>query len=389
MLNRRILRSKAVQAIYAFNQCREANYELAKQNIADAFLPDLNSMEVQDRPELKKKSKEAIALFEKQFAGKPITETNEELLKVVKGAFNYYENLVKKDFVFFKKHIVSETEQIFDWYLMTLFALVKLAELEEIEVNKGGKESLFGYTESSARLLKENKVIQLIKENQAVAMEMLKRSIHWDKPDQELMLKKLLRDVLRKDEVVLQYMTLTEPSLEQEADLASHICKNILLKHELTVGYFEENDSRWDENRATIKSLVNKTIKDVKENGALHLMELSPNWEEDKKFFLQLFSSTIENDSQYEKIIGERAKNWDSDRIALTDMAILKAALDEMINFPGIPVKVTINEYIDISKQLSTPKSKQFINGLLDKASADLIKDGTIKKSGRGLIDNK
>ncbi|MGB3466885.1 MAG: transcription antitermination factor NusB, partial [Cyclobacteriaceae bacterium] len=91
----------------------------------------------------------------------------------------------------------------------------------------------------------------------------------------------------------------------------------------------------------------------------------------------------------FEEIIANRAKNWEVDRMATMDKIILKMALTEMINYPGIPTKVSINEYIELSKNYSTPKSKQFINGVLDVLAEDLVKDGVIKKSGRGLIDNK
>jgi len=89
------------------------------------------------------------------------------------------------------------------------------------------------------------------------------------------------------------------------------------------------------------------------------------------------------------ELIIKHSKNWKKDRLALTDIIILKMGVTEMLNFPSIPVKVSINEYIEVSKSYSTPKSKQFINGLLDKFADVLQKEGRIKKSGRGLIDNK
>jgi N utilization substance protein B len=90
-----------------------------------------------------------------------------------------------------------------------------------------------------------------------------------------------------------------------------------------------------------------------------------------------------------EKIIASKSKNWDVERIAAVDFIILKLALSELIKFPGIPIKVTINEYIEICKAYSTPKSKQYVNGILDVLSNELMRDGTVKKSGRGLLDNK
>ena len=142
------------------------------------------------------------------------------------------------------------------------------------------------------------------------------------------------------------------------------------------------------ENKDIIKSLINKTLKSISADGAV-LAPLSYQWEEDKQFFLDIFDHTIKHESWAEKLIAESAKNWETDRIAQVDMILLKMALSEMINFPSIPVKVTINEYIELSKKYSTPKSKKFVNGILDVLANDLMANGTIKKSGRGLIDNK
>ena len=122
---------------------------------------------------------------------------------------------------------------------------------------------------------------------------------------------------------------------------------------------------------------------------SFELQVLSYNWEEDKEFFKELFEATLDSGEKYTELIAAKTSNWDIERLAMTDRIILEMAVAEMTGFPSIPVKVTINEYIEVSKRYSTPKSKQFINGLLDALSKELTKEGAIKKSGRGLIDNK
>ena len=133
---------------------------------------------------------------------------------------------------------------------------------------------------------------------------------------------------------------------------------------------------------------MSKTLKSI-DNDGVELAPLSYQWEDDKQFFTEIFDATIEKESWTEKLVSEHADNWEMDRIAQVDMILLKMAVTEMINFPSIPVKVTINEYIELSKKYSTPKSKKFINGILDVLANHLTSNGTIKKSGRGLIDNK
>ena len=135
--------------------------------------------------------------------------------------------------------------------------------------------------------------------------------------------------------------------------------------------------------------MVVKTIKSIQDGEDLQLAELTKNGEEDFKFLERLFMDVINQNEFLEEVIQSKTMNWDVDRIALTDRVILKLALVEMMNSPSIPIKVTINEAIEISKMYSTPKSKQFVNGVLDVLSNELTSSGKIRKSGRGLIDNK
>ncbi|MCC6840244.1 MAG: transcription antitermination protein NusB [Flavobacteriales bacterium] len=120
----------------------------------------------------------------------------------------------------------------------------------------------------------------------------------------------------------------------------------------------------------------------------LDLQELGADAAEEKAFVTTLYRETIGNKAQDEALIAERAKNWEADRIALSDMLLMRMALTEVRSFEQIPVKVTLNEYIEIAKAYSTPKSKSFINGILDKLFAEMKADGTIRKVGRGLLEN-
>jgi N utilization substance protein B len=153
----------------------------------------------------------------------------------------------------------------------------------------------------------------------------------------------------------------------------------------------EGNDLNWEENRPIVRNLVLKTLKMLpyQADEKQELMNLSANWQDDRDFAETLYKQTLSDDAKSEKLIAESVQNWDVERVALLDKIILKMALCEMQLFRGIPVKVTINEYIEISKIYSTPKSKQFVNGILDKLAQDLAASGEIRKSGRGLLDNQ
>jgi len=153
----------------------------------------------------------------------------------------------------------------------------------------------------------------------------------------------------------------------------------------------QEMDYNWLENGKVIQNMVMKTVKmfDKPVPTNFKLIELSANWDEDKQFYQDLFQQTIEYDEQAMQQLSDKTQNWDVARMAELDRIIMKMAIAEMVHFTSIPVKVTINEYLEIAKLYSTPRSKPFINGLLDQIAQSMQEDGSIRKSGRGLMDNK
>tara|TARA_B100001245_G_scaffold217558_1_gene186127 strand:- start:1413 stop:1922 length:510 start_codon:yes stop_codon:yes gene_type:complete len=167
--------------------------------------------------------------------------------------------------------------------------------------------------------------------------------------------------------------------------------KKIIFKNESVSEYLSEMDLRWSENKPILKSLVAKTFQDYEQelDPPFELKSVSKNADEDMEFFNVMFDETLAKSSELDALIEKKIKNWDISRVAMTDRIILKMAITEMMQFHSIPTKVTINEFIEISKQYSTPKSKQFVNGILDVLANELTSDGVIRKSGRGLIDNK
>jgi len=212
--------------------------------------------------------------------------------------------------------------------------------------------------------------------------------LNWN--NERSLLRQVYRHVLKPDPIYLDYIKTAPSSLDEDRQMVNHIWKNLIFKQELLRNYFEEADLNWVENGEIIKSMLSKTMKTMeKEGDEIELLTLSMNWEDDREFFIQLYQHTLENDEPYEQLIVEKVKNWDTERVAIVDKILLKMAISEMVSFPSIPVKVTINEYIELSKLYSTPKSRQFVNGVLDVIAIDLVNTGTIRKSGRGLIDNK
>lgn len=381
-----------MQNVYAFKQCQESDYHIAVELIKETFSPDLNSMEVQNKELLEEKKSKAMALFEKSYQSEMPEVQGEDATEIKKAtveAINFYKKQERKDFEFLRKNMVNEAEKIYDRYLLVLLLLVEFADFVEAEFEKKSKLKSNPLFKNELNL-NHNKIIQAVRNNKALRLEAIKRNLDWSESKDDV--RQWYKEVIKKDPNYIAYKAIEQPAYEEDKQIVNHLIKNIVFKNEMIQAYFDEKDINWIENKVIVKSMVAKTIKSVNDEGEesdFELVELSSNWEDDSDFFKELFSKTITYDAQYEALISKKTKNWDVERIASIDKIILKMAVNEMINFPSIPVKVTINEYIEISKNYSTPKSRQFINGILDVLAAELTEEGVIKKSGRGLIDNK
>lgn len=371
-----------MQSLFAYKHCKKANYNLALNQLNEAFLPDLNSMEVQDKKLLRAQDKEATQLFRKHFKNKEANVfegSDEKINKEVQGAIAHYYTLLKKDKKALKEDMLKGVNQLLDQYSWVLYLVVALSKLSADEKVKKGTAPFDNFI--------NNKAVKALEDNKELETSIIKTAYSWDSYTDEL--KIWLKSILKSNELFDEYLKLETPSFEQDKEVILHIAKSIIFKNETINDFFELIDLRWSENKPILKSLITKTIKGLEENAPFNLLELSYNWDEDLAFFKTIFNTTLEEEDKYEEMIATKSKNWDIDRIASTDMVMLEMAIQEMIHFTSIPVKVTINEYIEISKRYSTPKSKQFVNGVLDVIAVDLQEKGVIKKSGRGLIDNK
>lgn len=393
MINRHILRIKAMQALYACKQAEGANFEVALDQIDQTFSHDLNASESPDLKKLEGSRKLARLIFEENYLNGSVPtdeEASEEIRLAVTKAIIYYQNQVKNDIRQYEKQMVTEAEKIYELYLLILLLLVELSDYVQDEQEEQQQKMIKPRPASSRELkLHTNKVIASLRENGPLQTEAIRRGLGWgNKRD---FYKSLYKDALKSDSVYQEYVQLTEATFEDDKKIVNHIVKQIIFKHALSITYFEEVDLKWAEDSEIIKSMVSKTIKSIEEGNPqfVELQPLAKNWEDDRDFFKDIYKYTIENDREYEILISGKTQHWDVERVALLDKIILKMAIAEMLHFPSIPVKVTINEYIEISKHYSTPKSKQFVNGLLDAIVNELRANGRLKKSGRGLIDNK
>jgi N utilization substance protein B len=367
-----------MQTLFALRQSRQANYGIALEYIRDTFQPDLNSMEVQDPAALRELETQALKKFKENYQINGFEATGAEDDRVdeaVNDAIALFHQNNHKDVMHFRKLMVDEVDRVYDRYLSILLLLKHFHTLAKQDEKRNHHNFV------------HNSFLTELVENEELEVILLRKHISWESEIQ--VVRQWFKEQVRESDEYKKYNEKAAIDHEDEKAFVSYLIKNIIFKNEVIDKFLEERDLNWAEDKAIVKSLTFKTAKKYYEEDILELQEISYNWEEDKDFFINLYDQALEAEVKYESLIAEKTQNWDIERIALTDRIIIEMAIGEMINFSSIPVKVTINEYIEVAKKYSTPKSKQFINGILDVLSNELSRLGVIKKSGRGLIDNK
>jgi transcription antitermination protein NusB len=382
-----------MQTIYAFLQCKQSDFHVAIDLIDEKLTP---GFEVVERPapevieENKKKANELFKEYYQKKTSDLLTEEETEARDVATQAIDFYNKQVKKDFDYLAKNMIGDLEKLESIYLLLLILPKELLKNAEQDLHNQENKFIKKNEIPFPKNLLNNSVIKLLNNNRTLQVETAKKNLSWVK--EKDLINEWYLDIIKKDEEFLKYAALGKPSEEDDKKILSHLYKNIIFKLENFQPLFEDLGVRWDEDKEILKGMITKTLKSLSEENIDYQLELftrEDDWDEEKNFFEVLFRNTISRDKELEDVITSKTQNWDIERIALLDKIIIKMALTEMISFPGIPVKVTINEYLEISKRYSTPKSRQFVNGLLDTISGEMITNGIIKKSGRGLIDNK
>ncbi|MVZ61462.1 transcription antitermination factor NusB [Sphingobacterium humi] len=287
----------------------------------------------------------------------------------------------------FEKSLLKNVEEVDEMYIWTLNLLDEVAEYVLIDVegiaNKWiptQKDKTFSSTK-----LNNNTFIDSLRQNREYLEKVKKYKVDWNY-DPEIV--RSIFAQLKDSETYLEYLEQEDRSIAVEKDIIKHIFKKIILKSTDVEQAFEERFINWPVDREVLQAMIAKTFKNFSSEvpAKNKLADLTPSWIEDKDFILDLLKLTIKYAKEYQELISAKTKNWEADRIALIDNLLMRMAITELIHFPTIPVKVTINEYIELSKSFSTLKSSTFINGILDKILADLTAQRRIKKEGRGLI---
>ena len=286
-----------------------------------------------------------------------------------------------------EKEMFLSIERTFDLYvqLMLLFG-----ELHRIAGNRimDRKQKHLPTAQDLAPNMRfvENTVLVLLSESKRLLLESEKRKLGW--MGQGEMLNRMYKE-FEESEAYKQYMAAPTAGFGKDQEIILRSFLDHISDFEPLHDYCETKSIYWLEDLDLACSLVKRSIETLKSGDTeLALSDLDREPKEEREFVTTLFRKTIDLADEHEKEIGAKAANWEADRIALSDMILMKMALAEVKCFDQIPVKVTMNEYIEIAKAYSTPKSKNFINGILDKLFAEGRDSGAIRKVGRGLLEN-
>jgi N utilization substance protein B len=293
----------------------------------------------------------------------------------------------KRDLATSKKNLMTSIDNVYEMYVRMLALLSEITEYTAVDaIERSNKHFPTPEDLNPNQKLLHNKFIVLLQKNPEFQAAVNKYQINWNAEPDFL---KTIYNKLKSTPEYAAYLADPDESLEGSKEIIKFIFRKIILKSQNIIQAFEDKFINWSVDKEVMQGMVAKTLKNFTSEDPFKnkLTPISADWEEDSKFVQELFLYTLKNNDEYQKMIAERTKNWESERIALMDTILMKMAICELLNFPSIPVKVTINEYLDLSKDYSTPKSNSFINGILDKILGDLKRTDNIHKTGRGLIE--
>ena len=312
-------------------------------------------------------------------------------VKVLQAVYAYLES--GEDFVENGvKHLLESVEkmrELFIWQLSFLFETKRFAE-NRIEENKRKNFPTQEDLNPNMRYV-QNRVLNALQNNRDLRREEECLKINW--ADHQDIVRNYY-NMMRNTEEYKEYMSSPIDNFEQDKKFIVKMITEYFAEQEVLQDFYEEMSIFFVDDYHLVSSMLVKFFSELK--SSFNETSLLPTIyktekdiiNEDKEFIKNLFREVIKNNEEYGRLVGANISNWEKERVCVMDMIILKLAITEFCRFPYIPVKVTMNEYIEISKYFSTPKSKIFVNGILDRMSKKLMAENLIVKKGIGLLDS-
>ena len=283
-----------------------------------------------------------------------------------------------------EKMLVTSIDKTYDLYFLLMSLVVEMAQYAEQRQEAAKNKKLPTYEDLNPnRKFVDNAVIRLLAQSDSVNDYLASRKLSWAKYPE---LVKALYTQLEHSDYFKKYMTSQESSFREDLALITEFYTRELEESEILESALDEMSILWNDDLGFALIMVTRTLSNMR---ASHTdVKVLPKFKsiEDLDFARELFAKAAVNFDNYQEEIEKYTRNWDVERIAFMDNLIMATAVAELVTFPSIPVKVTLDEYIEIAKYYSTHGSSTFINGILDKIVASFTEEGKINKSGRGLI---
>ncbi len=306
---------------------------------------------------------------------------NRELIriKVVQLVYAYYNN-EGKTLEAAEKEFLFSLDKAYELYHTLLLLMVSITHIARrtVEMQQSRARRLHEKADFSTKFVENQFIEQLSKNEQLCAFQEKENSL-WS--EDEDLLRRLYKQITEQ-EFYQEYISQSARSYDEDRELWRKIYRNLLCNNEELDELLEERSLYWNDDKTIIDTFVLKTIRQFSQTKG-EQQQLLPEFkdDEDLRFAKVLFHTAIENEKAFRELIKDQTRNWDMERIALMDLLIMQVALAEITSFPEIPLNVTLNEYVEIAKMYSTPRSGSYINGMLDTIAKRLIAENKIEKA--------
>ncbi len=283
-----------------------------------------------------------------------------------------------------EKFLLYSIDNILDLYLLMLSSLIEIAKKEALFLDKSSNKHLATAEDKNAnKKFINNAIFRILSENKSLLQAIEDRKItNWTLNDDYILL--LLADI-KKSDLYATYMKNRVNTFEEDQEFVVALFMEVIAANDKLYDYLEDYKLTWVDDIPVVNTQIIKQLKAMKPHDNFAVPKLYKD-SEDQQFVTDLFRKTVLNEAELAKEYINKTPNWDTERIAEIDTIILKMAICEFLKFPSIPMKVTINEYLEIAKEYSTPKSSIFINGILDNLVKEFQTNNRLNKTGRGLM---
>ena len=304
---------------------------------------------------------------------------NRELIrtKIVQLTYAYYQN-GSKNIESAEKELIFSLSKAYDLYNYLLALIVGITGESRRHLEVAQSRAKREGTPMPSQKFAYNRFAMQLEGNKMLLDFMENQKKTWN--DEPEFLKKLYLQIT-ESQIYKDYMADEEDSYDADRELWRKLYRTLIQNNESLDSLLEEQSLYWNDDKEVVDTFVLKTIKRFEEKNQSH-QELLPEYdnEEDKEYARKLFRATIMNGEEYQRYMSEASRNWDFSRLAYMDIVIMQIAIAEMMTFPSIPINVTINEYVEIAKIYSTPRSSGYINGMLDAIAHHLVSTGRLLK---------